>query len=178
VNIAAGSRLYEQPFGVSARLPDGQVITEVRKYSLIQATRKKELRLYARVTDQYEASVFRVFPLGPMLTFSHPEARIDRQSNLHVLFQIGSRNFSYSVIRPNGEQSVRHTYQYTSSRPQLRGNRDGEVTVAGGVRIPTHLDLPKTDPEESSAEKPGVRTEQQPNKEEPPAKLIPDPADS
>ena len=83
---------------------------EARKYTLQQANYIKQLTLYVRVTDLTEQRVFKVLPVGPLLSFSRPEARIDRDSNLHLLFQTGARSFLYQVINPEGDLLARQTH--------------------------------------------------------------------
>jgi len=109
---------------------------------LQQANYLKQMMLYVRLTDLSEQKVFKVFPAGRLLSFSKPEARIDRASNLHLLFQTGARSFLYQVIDPEGDVLVRQTYDYTSTRPVLRGDQEGKTFVQGGIRHTTATDIP------------------------------------
>lgn len=149
VNIGAGVKLWEQEYALPPTEPSARALGEVRRYELIQASNLKQVKLYARAADQDGTRVFRVFPLGTMLTFSRPEPLIDRLCRLHVLFQVGARIYSYHVISPDGEVLMRQNYQYGNRRPELRVNEDGAVRVFGGVRLRQASDLP---PEESSDE--------------------------
>ena len=115
---------------------------EVRKYALQQAIHLKQLKLYARVSDQSESRVFRVFPIGPMISFSKPECQIDKSSNLHVLYQTAAKSFNYSVINSDGRLLVRQTYEYTDTRPVLRVDREGRILIGGGARRGSSNDLP------------------------------------
>jgi hypothetical protein len=137
-HIIRGARVWDQEFGVPRK--DGP--PEMRVYSLVRATGMKQTRLYARVTNPEETRVFRVAPLGQVVTFGSPEALVDRASQLHVLLQNGPRSFSYAVFNPEGEWVVRQTFDYTESRPALRVNDAGRVLVAGGVRRFMVTDLP------------------------------------
>ena len=138
-DIIAGTKLWEREFGV----PATNALPEVRKYTLVQANFLNRLRLYARVTDPAEARVFRVVPVGPLVSFSNPESQIDKTSRLHVLFQTGPKSFYYSVVNPDGELIVRQTHDYAgTSRPVLKGGAEGQILVAGGVRRGTPTDVP------------------------------------
>jgi hypothetical protein len=128
-DVIRGTKIWEQDFGIPAK-----GVPEVRKYALEQASYLKRLMLYARVTDASENKVMRVLSLGPLVSFSHPEAQIDKQSNLHVIFQSGARSFLYNVISPDGRQIVQETYEYAASRPILKGSDDGKIFVSGGSR--------------------------------------------
>jgi hypothetical protein len=109
---------------------------------LQQAHYLKQLLLYVRLTDETESRVFRVFPVGPMVSFSRPEVQMDKESNLHLLFQSGARAFIYAVINPNGHITIRQTHGYAGTRPVLKGRDDGQIFVSGGTRRMTADDLP------------------------------------
>lgn len=142
IEIVRGTKLWEQEFGV----PAASGAPETRRYVLQQANYHKQLKLYLRVADLSDNKVFRVFPLGPLVSFSQPEAQLDRSSELNVLFQTGARSFLFYVIRPDGVVAIRQTYDYTSSRPTLRSNDEGRIYVAGGARRLTQNDVPPSIP--------------------------------
>jgi len=130
---------------------------EVRKYALQQAIHLKQMKLYVRVTDQTGSRVFRVFPIGQLISFSSPEHQIDKSSNLHVLYQTGAKSFNYSVINPDASLLIRHTYEYTDTRPVLRVDKEGRIYVGGGNRRVSSDDLPvplDTSNNDASAPKP------------------------
>jgi hypothetical protein len=128
-DVVRGSKIWEQEFGVPSK-----GVPEVRKYVLQQAIYLKRLMLYVRITDGSDNKVIRVFPVGPLVSFSRPEAQIDKQSNLHVLFQSGARSFLYRVVSPDGQEVLQETYEYSPSRPTLKGSDDGKIFVSGGAR--------------------------------------------
>jgi hypothetical protein len=136
-DIVSGAKLWEREFGLPGTQPP-----VVRKFALQQATFLKQLKLYVRVTDPNESEVFRVLPLGALVSFSTPEATLDKSSNLHVLFQNGPRGFLYSVIATDGDQIIRQTWDQTTTRPRLLSESDGRVVVQGGARRILLSDLP------------------------------------
>jgi len=136
--IVRGTKLWEQDFGI----PLTAGAPESRKYALQQASYRKQLKLYLRVTDLNDHKVFRVFALGPMVSFSQVEAQVDKTSDLYALFQTGARSFLFYVINPNGEVMIRQTYDYATTRPTLRANDEGRIFVMGGSRRPTGSDIP------------------------------------
>lgn len=143
VGIISGTRLWDLEFGLPVAPGDGNASPEVRKYALLQTMSQKRMRLYVRVSDRYDAKVYKVFPMGLLLGFSRPEAQVDREAQLHVLFQTGAREFTYCVISPDGELLKRQTHNYTDSRPRLRADQEGKIGVAGGMRAMSATDLPK-----------------------------------
>ena len=85
--------------------------------------------------------VYGLIPLGGFLTLTPPEARIDRQGQLHVLYQTGPRAFGYVEVDPNARILTKAVYSDFITKPQLIVN-DGAVTVHGGEQIypvPEHV---------------------------------------
>ncbi len=137
-DVIKGTKIWQQDVGV----PSAGGRPVVRRYILLQADFSKRLRLYLRVTDVGGSQVFGVTPVGPLVSFSHPEAQVDRYSNLHILFQDGAHTFLYSMANPEGQVIVRQTFEYRQVRPTLRAGEEGSITVYGGVRKPLASDLP------------------------------------
>ena len=138
-DVITGVKLWSQDFGVppSAGVTNGE--PEIRKYTLEKADleaanfQNSPLRMYVQVSDETEARVFKVVPVGQMVSFSHPDTQVDRLSNLHVLWQSGASIFTYAVVNPDGELLRQEIYDYLNARPRLNLNSDGDVVVAGGV---------------------------------------------
>ena len=148
-DIIRGARLWTQEFGVPSSAATNEP-PEVRRYTLQQANYlNSQIRLYLRLTDASEARVFKVFAIGPMRSVSKPEPQLDKESNLHVLYQNDARSYSYTVVNPNGEITLRQTYDYVNSRPRLKVKDGGTLTVFGGVRriVPSDIPPPKLDDE-------------------------------
>jgi hypothetical protein len=117
------------PAGVTNQLP------VVRKYILEEANYlRKQLRMYVLVSDQTGARVLKVSAIGPMVSFSRPEAQLDRASSLHVLYQSGAQSFIYSVVNPDGNIVQQEIYDYLGTRPRLAVDDAGNIVVQGGVR--------------------------------------------
>ena len=131
-DIINGAKLWAQDFGI----PNGTNGPPLaRRYTLEQANYLREqLRLYVQVSDPGEAVIYKVTALGPMVSFSHTEAQVDRFSRLKVLWQTGAQTFSYSVVNPDGSVAEQQTYDNLTSRPRLVLNGDGDVVVLGGTR--------------------------------------------
>ncbi len=133
--VVEGARLWEQEFGVPAAAGDTNTIPEVRKYILQQANYLQgEIRLYLRLTDAAGTKVFRVHPIGKMVSFSRPDFEVDKLSNLHVLYQSWARSYSYTMFNPQGDVLAQEVYDYVTTRPRLQKAGDGTISVAGGVR--------------------------------------------
>ena len=141
-DIVSGTKLWSQDFGVPL-LPDAAAsVPEVRQYMLLQTIHQRQLMLYFQVSNPSESNVIRVFPVGPMVSFSKPEPQIDQYSNIHLLYQTGARRFTYSMINPDGLLISRETYDYSNTRPRLQAAENGRISVSGGQRRITSDDLP------------------------------------
>jgi hypothetical protein len=139
--VIHGNTLWEQSFGVpGAGTNHGE--PEVRKYILQQANYLKHMKLYVRITDADEGRVMRVFPVGPMISFSRPQTQLDKASNLHLLYQDGSRAYRYIVVNPDGDVLIRQTHVYTENPPRLRSDNSGNVLIIGGARQVADSDFP------------------------------------
>ena len=139
-DVVNGAKLWSQDFGVPG-VTNSQ--PEVRKFTLEEANYlRSQLRLYVRVSDQSESQVFKVTTLGQMVSFSDPDAKVDRTSQLHVLWQAGAQVFNYALINANGEVVRQAVYNNAGSRPRLVVNEQGKVSVAGGTRRMKPEDLP------------------------------------
>lgn len=143
-DIINGAKLWEREFGVP-RAPGSTETPEVRKYVLQQANYlRTQLKLYVRLTDLSGTKVYKVFPIGPMVSFGQPEPQVDKFSNLHVLYQTGPRSFTYTIIDPDGEVIGRQRHEITSTRPRLWSDKEGKFQVVGGARRFSADDLPAT----------------------------------
>jgi hypothetical protein len=140
-DIINGSSIWEQEFGVPGTSRDGS-LPELRRYALIQTLHSKTMKLYFRLTNARQTRILRVYPLGTMVSFSNPQPQLDRFSNLHVLYQTGARLFVHCLINPDGVLLARETFELSNTRPALRAEKDGRVTVVGGTRRPLATDLP------------------------------------
>ena len=137
--VVRGSKLWQLDFGVPSTNGGPP---EPRRYTLQQANYRKQLKLYLRLTDLSDQRVFRVFQMGPLVSFSQTEAQVDKSSYLHVLFQVGARTFLFCVVSPDGDLVVRQTYDYTATRPTLKPAIDGRIFVGGGARHIAATDIP------------------------------------
>jgi hypothetical protein len=152
-DIISGAKLWSQVFGVPLPAGVSNRPPEVRKYTLEEANYlQSQLRMYVQVSDESGAAIFKVRAIGPMVSFSQPEAQLDRASDLHVLYQNGASSFLYSVINPNGDIVQQETYDYLNVRPRLRVGDDGSITVYGGVRrVKPQPILPVKSPDQLTA---------------------------
>jgi hypothetical protein len=130
-DIISGAKLWTQDFGV----PSTSGTPEMRKFSLEQASYfNSSMRLFVQVGDVGESVVYKTTQLGQTLSFSRPEAQVDRKSILHVLWQSGAQAFSYCQVDYAGTVVRRDTYDDATTHPRLGVNDAGDVVVLGGVR--------------------------------------------
>jgi hypothetical protein len=134
-DIIDGARLWSQDFGMPVPAGVTNQPPVVRKYILEEANYlRQQLRMYVLVSDQSGLRILKVSAVGPMVSFSQPEAQLDRASNLHVIYQSGAQSFIYSVVNPDGNIARQEIYDYLNTRPRLAVNDAGDIVVQGGVR--------------------------------------------
>jgi len=156
-DVIEGAKLWEQEVGLPPRPGSTNTLPETRKYLLQQAHfLKSQLRLYLRVTDASGGKIFRLVPVGPMVSFGQPETQVDMISNLHLLYQDKPHSYSYTIFNPDGRLMLRQTYDYVMTRPRLHPEGDGRVTILGGTRRIASSDWPPPSPEELLGEKPAT----------------------
>ena len=142
-DIIHGAQLWSQDFGLPVPAGATNRAPEVRRYTLIEANYlRSQLRLYVQVTGEAEAQIFKVSAIGPLVSFSQPETKLDRLSNLHVLYQSGAQAFTYAVVNPDGDVARQEIYDYVNSRPRLIVDTNGDAVVVGGVRRVKPGELP------------------------------------
>lgn len=141
-DVIEGAQLWSQSFGVTdPEMPDQP--PRVREYTLVEANYlHNELRLYVQVSDQTDGAILKVRSLGPMISFSQPEAQLDSASKLHVICQSGATAFTYSVVSADGKLVQQEIYDYVNTRPRLSEGSDGSVIVRGGVRRLEPVEIP------------------------------------
>jgi hypothetical protein len=156
-DVVDGAKIWSQVFGMPMPAGVTNRAPEIRKYALEQASYlRSQLRLYVQVSDESEVHIFKVRPIGSMVSFGQPEAQLDRFSNLHVLWRSGASVFTYSVINPGGDIARQDFYDYLDTRPRLRTDENGNITVIGGVRrvMPDELPVVKSPKDLGSNPKP------------------------
>jgi len=142
-DIVDGAQLWSQDFGMPVPAGVTNQAPVVRKYILEEANYlRKQLRMYVLVSDQSGTRILKVSAIGPMVSFSRPEAQLDRANNLHVIYQSGAQSFIYSVVNPDGNITRQEIYDYLGTRPRLDVNDAGDVVVKGGVRRVKSGELP------------------------------------
>jgi hypothetical protein len=155
--VVAGTPLWEQEVGVPQAPGATNTLPEVRRYTLLQVNSLKgQIRLYLRVSDA-QGNGLRVSSIGRLVSFGRPEPQLDRFSRLHLIYQSGPSAFSYRVFDHRGDLVVRQTYDYVGTRPRLRTDDDGNISVIGGVRRLTDYDVPPRPNDEDQLSEPATR---------------------
>ncbi len=90
--------------------------------------------LHICVKDEPHQLVYALIPLGGFLSVSEPEARIDKQAHLHVLYQNVPRSFCYFHVDTQGKVVERAVYSDFFSKPRLVLDV-GIVSVRGGELV-------------------------------------------
>lgn len=109
---------------------------QVRDYELIAQKADKGNRLVARIRDPETRRVMCCTPVGDLIGFGDPEAKIDSGGMLHILNQIAPRQYAYSRLSPDGIRGkVRYFLSLGGSVPALIDSGDEGVMVLGGREV-------------------------------------------
>jgi hypothetical protein len=129
ITLLNGRELWSQVAGLPGR--DGEP-DQYRTYTLLAWRSPREDGLYVQVRDDVHSTAYSLVALGAFLPTFAPQAKVDADGNLHVLFQNGPRSFGYVEIDPVARPIARAAYSDFNSRPTLTGDKDGRIRVTGG----------------------------------------------
>jgi hypothetical protein len=130
IEISEGKTLWQQTVGV----PDGvEGAGGQRKVSMLSFRQTDYTYLYTRIEDAETGMIYATMPLGRVIVGVEPDIQMDLQNRLHVLQVVGPKVYLYSQIGLNGELLSQDQYaSINKTRPYLRRDRTGLVTVSGG----------------------------------------------
>ena len=109
----------------------------LRKYSMLSERIGEHEYLYVRVEEGDGRRIYATRRIGHLLSFGRPQVELDADNILHMLFLSGPRSYIHLVTGLDGQQLGRCVYVAGQTRPMLRRDPDGEVSVVGGeIRAP------------------------------------------
>ena len=131
MDVHPAKRIWTDVSG--ARGPGG--LTRYIRYSLMMFTTSKGKEAYVKLEDEKKGTVIATYSLGRIIDINAPEAIIDREGMLHVLFMRGRGSHVYHTIRSNGVPMKPIYYRNIGGRrPSLKVLREnGEAYVIGGM---------------------------------------------
>lgn len=122
--------IWEQVIGVP---PGRSGAGSYRKYSLMIHRDTQRTLLYVRVQDQTTKRMLATYSLGRLIEVRDPQATIDGNNRLHVLFLGAPRTYTHKVIDYGGETLQADIYRDEGGAPQMLLDNAGQVTVQGGM---------------------------------------------
>jgi hypothetical protein len=131
VTISEGHVIWQQVAGV----PLGQGGSgSYRRYQLLTYRSSRRQDLYIRVRDEKSSRVYATYSLGRIIRVRDPQATVDGQNQLHVLYMEAPKTYSHVTIAITGHTLSREKYrEFGGSVPKLMSTRAGEVNVEGGM---------------------------------------------
>ncbi|MEI6085268.1 MAG: hypothetical protein WCS70_13335 [Verrucomicrobiota bacterium] len=109
---------------------------EYRVYSLLARREGTKEQLYVGLRGEPSGTVFSLVPLGPCLSTSDIQARLDKEANLHVIFQNGPRSYGYVQINTGAKVVTRAAYSDYLSTPGFQETNNLLVVVGGEQTYP------------------------------------------
>ena len=123
--LMQGREIWTQTVG----LPGSR--DEYRNYALVTRRDGNVELLFAAVREDAAQATYSLVPFGELLPTDKPQARLDKQGHLHVLFQNGARSFGYVHIDPAAKVQALAAYSNFDTWPELT-EKDGVISVVGG----------------------------------------------
>jgi len=129
IEISEGKLIWQQVVGV----PEGQEGAGTnRVISLLSFRLPDQNQLYVRVEDREAGIVYCNHSIGRLLESGPPQALLDLQNQIHLLQLVGPATYGYTKVGLNGELLEQSSYNQVKSRPHLKKQANGNVTVVGG----------------------------------------------
>lgn len=125
--VTSGSPLFTQHIGL-------QNTNEARKYEVFSFSGNGETEIYLRITNEYTGGVHFCKSLSQYVPFRKPQASLDANNNLHILYLITPTLYIHQSISPTGEIIKRNYHKPGAvGEPRLVSFANGEVLVAGTI---------------------------------------------
>lgn len=126
-NITQARALFTQRVGLAGT-------QAVREYRVLTFSGNQKTELYVQVEDVKTGRVLQTQPLGEALMFRKPNATVDGNNNLHLLYLVNPSTFARIRMSPEGRLLGRDFHKRgTTGTPRLVTFANGEVQVAGGI---------------------------------------------
>ncbi len=131
VDVTEGYPVWTRSVGVPQESETNSI--PPRTVSLLRFRSKEGETYVLRVEN--ERMVYGIVRLGPYLSSSRPECRIDAMSNIHLLYQIHPRLYVYRIYSIDVELKQNLYYAMKDTVPTLRRDPEvGSIRLIGGRR--------------------------------------------
>ncbi len=134
-SVVNGPSIWQQEYTAAADPKDASKTMRPRLYSLHVHRVKQAPVLYLRIQNPEAHRVYCTAPLGDIVNYGDPKARVDRKGNVHVLHQSGTRLFTYSEYSPAGKSIQTRYFSNISSTPAMVATSDDETMIVGGEEL-------------------------------------------
>jgi len=129
VEISEGRKLWQQEVGIPEGSPGGG---GTRRYSVLSFRQPAANYLYIRVEDVETGMVYATFPVGRLISGMEPQIKLDLANTLNVLQVTGPKTYLYTQVGLNGELMMQDTYYAEKTRPTLKLDKTGRLSIVGG----------------------------------------------
>lgn len=126
--ISSGSVMFTQPFGApGTQFPD-------REYRVITFNDGRKTSIYAAVHDRKTKISLSTGRISNALLFKRPQATLDGENHLHVLYLSNPEIYVHAVINKDGAMVSSKFYKRGAlGNPSLIPFANGEIKVRGGI---------------------------------------------
>lgn len=133
--IINGAAIWKQNFMAPPAADDAKRNPRPRLYSLLVHRRHDRNMLYARIQNPEAGRVYCTVPVGDLVNYGEPHARIDKNGDFHIFHQSGTRLYTYTQFSINGKRLKVRMFSNISTNPTMVTDEDGTTEVVGGEEI-------------------------------------------
>ena len=141
-SVTEANAIWQQVVGVPRGKPGAG---SYRKYQLLTFRNSRRTSLYVRVTDRGTGRVMATYSLGRFIEVVNPQATVDNENRMHVLFLGAPHMYSHRIIGYDGKPVRTDIYRDEVGAPRLMEGSDGSVTVKGGMLFDPSAPNPAVD---------------------------------
>ncbi|NQU11016.1 hypothetical protein HQ590_09515 [bacterium] len=132
ITVLHGTELWSDTAALLGAEPGRE---DTRTYSLVNKRERNHEVLYAGIRDPEHDLIYGMVRLGPYVPMAAPQALVDPQGRVHILFRHAPSALAYICLDAQAQVVDRGVYSDLMSVPRLKIDDEGEVTVTGGLRL-------------------------------------------
>jgi hypothetical protein len=154
--ITPGRQIWSRSVGA----PEGSGAAGYREYELVTLRDLEKISLYVRIRNLDQDYIANCINLGRLVNSANPQATLDNQNNLHLMFMSKPQHMTYLHFGLNGEILRQERFNTAGTYPRMMQLADGSIRISGGALMPSREELEalrtEAGPPPSVSDRPGI----------------------